>query len=101
MTKAEIIEMLSTSREHARKLNYLFTKPELEQFLEAQTSPQNHEEFPIGSYVYCEWAGSKGIVVHSDKVAGSQADRYSLVVKIGRNQGNLHTESGDVVRYQG
>lgn len=101
MTKAEIIEMLATSRDHARKLNYLFKKPELERFLEAQTDPTNHEEFPVGSYVYCEWADSKGIVLHADKVAGRLDNRYSLVIKVGRNQGYLHTESSAVVRYQG
>lgn len=99
MTKAEIIEMLATSPEHARKLN-TFRKPELEQFLEAQTSPQNHEEFPIGSYVYCEWAGSKGIVTATEKIPGRADGRYNLTVKTGSSN-RLQTHSGDVIRYQG
>lgn len=96
MTKQDLIEMLATNKEHATKLRP-FKKADLERFVEAQTDPTNHEVFPVGSFVYCEWADSKGIVTHTEKIPGGHGDRYSLRVKTGSSS-ILDTHSGNVIR---
>lgn len=97
MTKAELVELLSGGhREHAAKLR-TFRKGDLERFLEAQSDPANHEVFPVGSFVYCGWVGSKGIVLHTEEVPGSKADRFTLTIKTGPS-GRIQAESNDVIR---
>jgi hypothetical protein len=96
MTKQDMIDLLATSAEHARKLRP-FKVAQLQEFVDAQTDPKNHEEFPVGSFVYCEWSGSKGIVTATQKVPGRLDNRFNLFVKTGSTS-QLHTHSGDVVR---
>ena len=96
MNKQDLIDLLATSPKHAAKLRS-FKKAELENFVAAQTDPANHEEFPIGSFVYCEWAGSYGIVTHTEEIPGSRRDLFGLTVKTGPS-GRLDTNSNDVIR---
>lgn len=96
MTKQDLIDLLATSAKHAAKLKP-FKKADLERFVAAQTDPTNHEEFPIGSFVYCEWAGSYGIVTHTEEIPGSQRDLFGLRVKTGPSS-VLDTNSNDVIR---